>query len=313
MRTVAIHLFALATVRGFPLSHDEDRQPRSFNSESLQIDPILARDANPVDSANTQVPRDHYIFLRGEIVSQSATIFRKPQRNPLQEGDGRGASDVGSTKQNRLLVRSPSIKQLLKRNSAGELVIRDLKPAPPPPPPPKAPPPAPPPGGDECDGKHGIKHSICETGRHAKNFGNDIKKGVTKVYNDVIKPAAKWVAKNAKEIAINVGTAVAGAVIEAATLGAATPAVAALEIGVNAGTKIATVAKVAKTADDAAKLASKAKDVAKGVGNQVKNKVEDQAKDQVKQQFQQPQPNNQNQNPKPNRRAVFTTSHQFSS
>ena len=177
---------------------------------------------------------------------------------------------------------------------------------------------------DYCAGKHGIKHSVCETGRHAKNFGHKLKqdfqkvgngiktaakkvghgletaakkvghgletagkkvynkvlkpvgKGIEKagkdIYNKALKPGWKWVKKNGKMIAVEVGTAIGGALLDVATLGAATPATAALEGAVTsaevAGNAIkdgVEVGKGVKDAVTAGKDIHKAVEVGKGV------------------------------------------------
>ncbi|MCJ1242066.1 hypothetical protein MMC14_010073 [Varicellaria rhodocarpa] len=177
---------------------------------------------------------------------------------------------------------------------------------------------------DYCAGKHGIKHSLCETGRHAKNFGHklkhdfqkvgngiktaakkvgngiktaakkvghgletagkavynkvlkpvgkDVEKAGKAVYNKVLKPGWKWVKKNGKMIAIEVGTAIGGALLDVATLGAATPATAALEGAVTsaevAGNAIKDGVEVGKGVKDAVTVGKdihKAAEVGKGV------------------------------------------------
>ena len=169
-------------------------------------------------------------------------------------------------------------------------------------------------GGDSCTGKHGIKHSICETGRHAKNFGKSLKHDFQKlghgietaaktVYNKAIKPAAKWVGKHIKEIAIDAGTAIGGALLDVVTLGAATPLTAGLEatvVGANVAKDAVEVARVAKTAEEvgkagkeaseagkAAKGVAKAKELAKQGGKKVLETAKEQAKEQAKDQAKQ--------------------------
>ncbi|MCJ1380544.1 hypothetical protein MMC17_003652 [Xylographa soralifera] len=140
---------------------------------------------------------------------------------------------------------------------------------------------------DGCAEKHGIHHLNCEISQGFKKVGQDIKnvaqkavkgvenvatkidQGVVKaakvVDNKVVKPVGKFIQKNGKilkEVAIEAGTAIAGAAIEAVTLGTGTGAVVGLEAGAQALVQVATkVPTVVKAVEGAEKVGKGIKDV----------------------------------------------------
>ncbi|MCJ1388808.1 hypothetical protein MMC18_001658 [Xylographa bjoerkii] len=98
-----------------------------------------------------------------------------------------------------------------------------------------------------------------------KPVEQDVAKAAKVVDNKVIKPVGKFIQKNGKilkEVAIEAGTAIAGAAIEAVTLGTGTGAVVGLEAGAQALVQVATkVPTVVKAVEGAEKVGKGIKDV----------------------------------------------------